>query len=204
MRKTLKKARGRTLALVLAVCMVISLVPMVSAAATVNFTDVPSSAWYYEPVKYVTENKYFEGTGNNQFSPSDPMTRGMFVTVLSRLDKVTVSDDVSPFSDVAAGAWYAGEVAWASENKLASGTGNGMFSPDKSVTRQEMAAFMSRYIAYYTAKNNVTFKTVSTVKTFTDADKISSYAADAVTLCCSYGLIDGYTDGTFRPNDGSV
>lgn len=201
MGNTRKKARSRTLALVLAVCMVVSMAPMVSAAEAMNFTDVSSSAWYYEPVKYVTANKYFEGTGNNQFSPSNPMTRGMFVTVLSRLDKVTVSDDVSPFSDVASGAWYAGEVAWASENKLASGTGNGMFSPDKSVTRQEMAAFMSRYISYYTTKNNVTFKTVADVKTFTDADKISSYAADAVSLCCSYGLIDGYTDGSFGPND---
>ncbi len=201
MQKMRKKGRSRILSGVLAICMVISLMPTVSAAAAADYTDVSSGDWYYDSVKYVSEHKYFEGTGGGAFSPNAPMTRAMFVTVLSRLENVTAGDEVSPFDDVASGSWYAGEVAWAVDKKLANGTGDGMFSPENSVTRQDMAAFMSRYISYYTANHEVTLKAAGAAKSFTDESSIAAYAKDAVALCTSYGLIDGYPDGSFAPSD---
>ena len=155
--------------------------------------------WYYNSVEYVVKHGYFAGTGDNTFSPAAPMTRAMFVTVLSRLDGVTVSDAVSPFEDVPAGAWYEGEAAWAVDNELVSGVGGSNFAPEQNVTRQQMAALMVRYIAYYTEKNKTEIEATEAAKAFTDADEIASYAKDAAALCCSYGLIGGYPDGSFDP-----
>ena len=196
--KEIKKAR-RFLAFALAVLLTISLMPTAFAAS--DFTDVPSTAWYNDSVEYVASHKYFEGTGNNEFSPSSAMTRAMFVTVLARLDGASVNNTASAFDDVTSGSWYAGAVAWAVENQIANGVGDNKFAPTQNVTRQDMASFMARYIAYYTEKNNVTFTDGEYSKTFTDEAKISSYAADAVELCVSYGLIDGYPDGSFGPQD---
>lgn len=173
--------------------------PTAFAAGADKFGDIPAKAWYHDDVNYVVDHGYFNGMSENAFSPDANMTRAMFVTVLARLDGASVGDNVSPFNDVAAGAWYAGEVKWASENGIVNGVGDNKFAPDHSVSRQEMAALMMRYIAYYTAKNKVTFKATGSSAAFTDADSVADYAKEAVTLCRSYGLINGNGDGTFGP-----
>ena len=196
----MKKNLRRLISLAMAVFMALSLMPAAFAASAGDFGDVPSGAWYYDSVEYVVSHKYFEGTGDNKFSPLASMTRAMFVTVLSRIAGVETDDNVSPFADVESGAWYSGEVAWAAENKLASGTGNNKFSPNQSVTRGDMAAFMAKFVSYYCEKNDLSPPAAGAAKTFTDGDKIPSYARDAVALCATYGIIDGYTDGSFKPS----
>ncbi len=191
--------KRKFLSLLMAFVMLMSLVPSAFAAQASDFNDVSKADWYYDSVDYVAKQGYFTGTGNNTFSPNTSMTRAMFVAVLARLDGVTVDDNVSPFADVPAGAWYAGEVAWAVEKGLASGVDSNSFAPEKAVTRQQMASFMARYIAYYEEKNDVTIKTDGAAGMFSDEGKIASYAKDAVALCTSYGLISGYPDGSFDP-----
>lgn len=195
----MKRRTGRFLSVLLTVCMLSSLMPTAFAAGADKFGDIPAKAWYHDDVNYVVDHGYFNGMSENAFSPDANMTRVMFVTVLARLDGASVGDNVSPFNDVAAGAWYAGEVKWASENGIVNGVGDNKFAPDHSVSRQEMAALMMRYIAYYTAKNKVTFKATGSSAAFTDADSVADYAKEAVTLCRSYGLINGNGDGTFAP-----
>ncbi|WP_458861825.1 S-layer homology domain-containing protein [Acidaminobacterium chupaoyuni] len=195
----MKRRTGRFLSVLLTVCMLSSLMPTAFAAGADKFGDIPAKAWYHDDVNYVVDHGYFNGMSENAFSPDANMTRAMFVTVLARLDGASVGDNVSPFNDVAAGAWYAGEVKWASENGIVNGVGDNKFAPDHSVSRQEMAALMMRYIAYYTAKNKVTFKATGSSAAFTDADSVADYAKEAVTLCRSYGLINGNGDGTFGP-----
>ncbi len=80
--------KKRVLALALTLVMVMSLGSTALAANINGFTDVDSSAWYANAVKYVTDNKYFQGKTTTQFAPNDTMTRGMFVTVLGRFAKV--------------------------------------------------------------------------------------------------------------------
>ena len=191
--------KRKFLSLLMAFVMLMSLVPSAFAAQASDFNDVSKADWYYDSVDYVAKQGYFTGTGNNTFSPNTSMTRAMFVAVLARLDGVTVDDNVSPFADVPAGAWYAGEVAWAVEKGLASGVDSNSFAPEKAVTRQQMASFMAHYIAYYEEKNDVTIKTDGAAGMFSDEGKIASYAKDAVALCTSYGLISGYPDGSFDP-----
>lgn len=80
--------KKRILALTLSLVMVMSLGSTALATSINGFSDVDSSAWYANAVKYVTDNKYFQGKTTTQFAPNDTMTRGMFVTVLGRFAKV--------------------------------------------------------------------------------------------------------------------
>ena len=109
----------KLLSLVLCLAMMFSLTVNVSAASVSDFKDVPSNSWYYNSVKFVAEKDYMNGTSATTFSPSDDMTRAMFVTVLSRMAKVTVDNNAeTSFADVKTGQWYTGAVAWANKNGL--------------------------------------------------------------------------------------
>ena len=205
MRKEAKQNRKRLLSFLLTGCMVASLTPTAFAASATDFTDVGATEWYYSPVDYVVKQGYFAGTSATTFSPAASMTRGMFVTVLARFDGAEVDNTkTTTFADVAAGEWYTGAVAWAVENGLVSGMSESSFAPNQSVTRQQMAAILAKYIAYYKEKNGTTLAENGSVKTFTDAAQIDAYAKDAVALCCGYGIISGYPDGSFGPTGTST
>lgn len=196
MRKTVQK---RIWAIVLTLCMMISLMPSALAASAKDFTDVVSAAWYYGAVDYVAEHGYFNGTDVGKFSPDKPMTRGMFVTVLARVDGAEGNDQANPFEDVPSGMWYSGAVAWAAERGIVLGVGDNRFAPERQVSRQEMAAFIARYLTYYMKEHGVTFQATGTAPAFKDADKIADYAVEAVELCRTYGLVYGDEKGCFVP-----
>ncbi len=83
----MKKRLG---AIILVAAMLLSVLVIPAGAASVeDFTDVKAGMWYYDYVKYVVENGYFNGTSVEKptFSPNETMTRAMFVTVLSRIEK---------------------------------------------------------------------------------------------------------------------
>lgn len=112
------------------------------------FQDV-SSHWAYPYIKFAVQKQLLNGTSDSIFSPNTPMTRGMFVTVLGRLSEVDTGKYTNTdFRDVASGKYYAPYVAWAAENKIASGTGAGSFSPDKELSREEAAAIFAAYKTY--------------------------------------------------------
>ena len=62
-----------------------------SVSAKTAFSDVSSGDWFYDATNFVVENGLFQGTGDGKFSPDAPMTRGMFVTVLGRLEGIDAS-----------------------------------------------------------------------------------------------------------------
>ena len=148
--------KKRLISLLLVFCMVLSLVPTTVFAAngqagtTVElanpFKDVKEGDWYYDAVQYARINGFFNGTSKNTFAPNGTMTRGMFVTVLGRMAGVDTAayEGQSVFSDVPARMYYAPYVAWAAKHGITSGTGDGKFSPDALINRQQMAAFFVR------------------------------------------------------------
>ncbi|MCD8017583.1 MAG: S-layer homology domain-containing protein, partial [Oscillospiraceae bacterium] len=151
--------KKRILSCVLILCLLCSLVPMAAmAAGAEDFTDVATDAWYYDYVDYVAENSYFLGVGDNLFDPDGTMTRAMFVVVLSRVAGAEVDNTASTFSDVPAGQWYTGAVAWAVEAGITTGTSSTTFSPDTAVTRQDMCVFMDRFVDWYEGENTTTTK----------------------------------------------
>ena len=169
-----------------------------TTAAWVNpFTDVSSSAWYYSYVKNACAKDLFTGTSKTAFSPNAGMTRAMFVTVLGRMASVDASKyTTSKFSDVSSGSWYGGYVAWATEKGIVSGMGSGKFSPNASITREQMATIL---LKYYTAIGEGPTGTSTTKLTYSDAGQISSWAVEGVKFCTTKGLLNGYSNGSFGP-----
>ncbi|MBR3870758.1 MAG: S-layer homology domain-containing protein, partial [Clostridia bacterium] len=102
-----------------------------------RFIDVAETDWFNKAVNYVADNNYFQGVSENEFDPDGKMTRAMLVTVIGRIAKADVSQAKSDFADVEDGNWYAGYVAWAAENGIVTGVGEGKFAPNDNVTREQ-------------------------------------------------------------------
>lgn len=163
--------------------------PAVTAPA-ISFTDI-SGHWAKGSIEYVVGKKLFSGVSSTLFGPDETMTRGMLVTVLGRaygLDTASYSGK-SVFTDVSSTAYYAPYVAWAYENKIVSGTGDGLFAPDKPVTRGEMAAIITNYMKF------IGKGTASTADlTYADAAGIAGWGLEGVKFVTANGLMTG-TDG---------
>ncbi len=217
--------KKRIVSLLLVFCMVITLVPAnvladevkglaettagqtqtagTTAAKPENpFADVKSGSWYEAAVLYARANGFFDGTSATTFEPDGPMTRAMFVTVLGRMAGVKAADyaGATDFTDVAEGTWYAPFVKWAARYGITTGTGNGKFSPDGRITREEMAVFFVRYFETFDAMPKA--DTTVTTKP-ADLDEVSSWAQDAVGELWALGLLNG--DGVnFAPKDNAT
>jgi hypothetical protein len=159
------------------------------------FTDVKSGDWFYDAVRYTTQNELFNGTSATTFAPNNDMTRAMLVTVLYRLEGKPAVTGANAFSDVKSGEWYTDAVIWATENGIVNGYGNNLFGTNDPITREQMATMLLRYAEYKkydTAKAN-------DLASFTDANSIASYALAAMKWANAEGLITGRTATTLAP-----
>ena len=108
------------------------------------FIDVAPNAWYKDAVQYAYDNGLMTGTSDTEFAPEATTTRAMIVSILARLENVTSAEDAG-FADVSAGDWYATAVNWAASAGVVSGTGDGNFSPNAAITREQLAAMLMNY-----------------------------------------------------------
>lgn len=196
--------KQRILSALLALCIVFSLVPTALAEKADDFTDVSRSDWYYQFVDYVTSKGYFNGVADKTFAPADNMTRAMFVTVLFRFDGAKGDRSQSAFTDVAPGEWYTDAINWAAANRIVDGVGNGKFAPNDPITRAQMCTMIERYLALYKKAWKVTLPETGSVSVMGDENAIPAYALAAVKQCQRHGLVNGFEDGTFRPNELST
>lgn len=188
--------KKRIFSLLLVLCLLAGLVPMHAAAAA--FSDVAPSDWFYDEVEYVRVNGLMYGTGNGRFSPKDDLTRAMFVTVLGQLAGVNTADyPGSSFSDVATGKWYSAYIQWAHQNHIAEGY-EGKFDPNDPVTREQMAAFIERYL---TAAGVTLPDAPDAVGAFRDAEAVSGWARGSLELMRRTAILRGDGNGNFRPRD---
>ena len=111
------------------------------------FRDVAPGAWYEEAVRYVYEAGLMQGTSASAFSPGRTTTRGQIVTILHRLEGSPRAGR-APFTDVAADSYCADAVAWAEQNAIVRGFGDGTFRPERPITRQQLAAILLRYMEH--------------------------------------------------------
>lgn len=196
--------KQRILSALLALCIVFSLVPTALAEKADDFTDVSRSDWYYQFVDYVTSKGYFNGVADKTFAPADNMTRAMFVTVLFRFHGAKGDSSQSAFTDVAPGEWYTDAINWAAANRIVDGVGNGKFAPNDPITRAQMCTMIERYLALYKKAWKVTLPETGSVSVMVDENAIPAYALAAVKQCQRHGLVNGFEDGTFRPNELST
>ena len=162
------------------------------------FTDVAEDAWYYDSVKYVYENGLMNGTGNGStFSPAVGLTRGMVVTVLYRMSGSPEAEyDDFAYSDVPDGEYYTLPVMWAKEAGVVTSTGTDdvgfdLFSPLRTITRQELATMFVRYAAYASIKTDKK----ADISAFKDVSDVATWATDAMAWCNETGLIKGTGNG---------
>ena len=154
------------------------------------FSDVSTSAYYYEAVKWAQEKGITGGIGNGLFGPNQPCTRAQIVTFLWRAASSPEPKSMSSFSDVSADSYYAKAVAWAVENGITTGTGDGKFSPDATCTRAQSVTFLFRAIG----------KLVDSKAEFSDV-LTDSYYANAVAWAVENGVTNGIGDGLFGPDN---
>ena len=99
------------------------------------------------------------------------------------------------FEDVAENAYYANAVGWASENGIIAGVTDTGFAPERDITREEMAAVMSRYADYKGINTN----SQGDLTIFTDASTVSSWAREHMRWAVGTGLISGKGDNMLDP-----
>ena len=157
---------------------------------TLDFADVPTDAYYYEAVKWAAKKGITGGIGNGLFGPNQPCTRAQIVTFLWRAAGSPEPKAMSSFADVSTDAYYAKAVAWAVENGITTGTGDGKFSPDATCTRAQSVTFLFRAIG----------KLVDSKAEFSDV-LADSYYANAVDWAVENGVTNGIGDGLFGPDN---
>ena len=162
----------------------------VKKVETSPFSDVSTNAYYYEAVKWAQEKGITGGIGNGLFGPNQPCTRAQIVTFLWRAAGSPEPKTMSSFADVSIDAYYAKAVAWAVENGITTGTGDGKFSPDATCTRAQSVTFLFRAIG----------KLVDSKAEFSDV-LTDSYYANAVAWAVENGVTNGIGDGLFGPDN---
>ena len=121
------------------------------------------------------------------------MTRGMLAAVLANLESADISGMESAFNDVHDDAWYSESVAWAAENGIVNGYGDGTFGPDDVLTREQFAAMLYNYANML----GLDVSARATLDAYTDAP--SAWAEDVVSWAVAEGLIAGVTDDQLQP-----
>ena len=151
------------------------------------FADVADSAYYVRAVEWMLKREVTQGTAETTFSPNLNCTRAQIVTFLWRAAGSPAPKGTVSFADVSAGSYYAKAVAWAIENGITGGTGDGLFSPDATCTRAQSAAFLYRAAGSPTVSGSAGFSDVA-------AD---AYYAQAVAWAKEHGITDGIGGGLF-------
>ena len=149
-----------------------------------KFRDVAASDWYFDAVQYVLEKGLMNGTSDWTFAPNDATTRGMIVTILARVEGVNTNGN----------PWYAAGQKWAMDNGISDGT-----NMPGVITREQLATILYRYAkqkGYDVSKS-------AALTGFSDADKVSGYAFDAMQWAVAEELLKG-SNGKLDPQGSAT
>ena len=158
-------------------------------------TEVPEEPVPLDPLPELVKGDHFAyivGRDDGMVHPEAQITRGEVATIFFRLLTEESRDyywnTVSPFPDVAEDAWYKTAVATLSRAEIVHGRSDGTFAPDAAITRAEFASIATRFFGgTYEGKD-----------LFSDIQ--GHWAQDAINLAADRGIVNGYVDGTFRPD----
>lgn len=169
-----------------------------------QFTDVPEGAWYHDYVYDLVYRGVVNGMTATTYEPEGKLTRAQFVKLLacSLADAETLKtyEGKHPFKD-SEGHWAEAYIAWAKDKGIVEGVSATEFDPEAPITREQMATIFGRYAL----KQGIELpKDAAPAESFPDADKISEYAREFVELMRIAGILNGYEDGTFRPQGNAT
>ncbi|WP_244213838.1 InlB B-repeat-containing protein [Paenibacillus barcinonensis] len=166
------------------------------------FTDI-AGHWGASPIQFVTEREIFLGTGKQQFSPNTGMTRAMLATVIGRMYERSYgpleTKGTRIFTDTQYDSWYGAYIDWAYQNGIIQGVGGGKFEPNRTVTRQELAAMFYRFADFLKLKDANTLSQAQL--TYSDASSIAAWAEQAAMYMQETGIMTGRAGATFAPKN---
>lgn len=163
-----------------------------------DFSDMAGYDWAIPAVEKLYDVKVISGISETQFAPSREVTREEFVSMLIRVLGIQRQDIETPeFDDVNKGDWFYDAVQIARQTGIVNGYNENSFGSGRAITREEMAATAFRAIRYYSNNLSVEKATYN----FADEKDIADFASTAVAVMSGYEIINGYTDGTFRPKE---
>ncbi len=171
----------------------------------ISFDDI-SKHWAKNQIVYLAARDVVKGVNNAGFAPNDKVTRAEFVQILANLSGADLSKyGDSKFKDVKKDVWFAKSAAWAAELGLVTGNSNNdgtvSFNPNESITRQDMAVILSRYMTKIEQKK---LSEVNKEVKFTDKNQIGGYAESAVAELQKAGVINGKTTDSFAPKENAT
>ena len=161
-----------------------------------GFPDVASSHWASGYIQFVKDNKIMQGDENGLFKPDDSITREEWVKTILTAFVIDTKDAKCDFSDVDEERWSYPYIAKAFEMMIINGVSDTEFAPAESISRQDAAVIFYRGAK---AAREDGFSEIE-MSSFTDADDIADYAIEPINLLYKLKVLNGYEDGSFRPN----
>lgn len=152
-----------------------------------DFKDVKTTAWYYEPVKFVAARGLMVGVAEDRFGPDTALTRAMMVQLLYAYEGSQPNDGRTKFRDVAPDAWYAKAVCWAAANGIVSGTSDTTFDPNTPITREQMVAILQRYARF----KGLEVESSGDLSRFPDHGQVSDWATESMNWAVDVKIIAG-------------
>ena len=162
---------------------------------TAKYTDLAYTGETHAAIDFVVESAYMIGVSDKEFAPTLEMSRAMLVTVLYRLSGAPAQSAKCRFADVKQGAWYYDAIVWATENKITNGISADAFAPDAKLTREQLVTFLYRYAKFMGSDA----KADGSLRGYTDASQIQSYAVEAFRWAIGNDVIKGTSSDTLSP-----
>ncbi len=161
----------------------------------ITFSDMQNYAWAEDAVGNLSKREIINGYADGTFKPEGTITRGEFITMISRAFLPEFSGEGKEFADVKADEWYYSYIMAALENKIVNGVSETEFLPNEKIRRCDMAVILNNLL-------NFKGKTLESGEvSFVDAESIAEYAKNAVNILNNNGIIKGDDKNNFRPND---
>ena len=157
---------------------------------TPTFADVPATHWAFSAIEFLASAGIVNGRTDGNFHPNDSITRGEFAKIICLAAGLTpVTGGSASFSDTS-GHWAAGYIEAAKTAGLISGYPDGTFRPNNLITRAEIAKLVVLGAGFATDTSGAGFSDIAT-----------NWAKDFILTAANNGVVNGYSDGTFRPNN---
>ena len=174
----------------------------VQVLKSASFVDVPSDAWYAESVYKASQNGFMEGVASGIFAPERTMTRAEFAQTVYNMAHEAGEQGANNawetyptrFSDVEPNAWYAKAVEWAARYGIVTGKSATTFDPNGTVTREEIATMLYRYIG------NGAKADASVLDRFEDKAEVCDWAVDAMAWAVEEGVVNGVSETSLAPH----
>lgn len=180
----------------------LTLATPVTVMAAASFSDIQGH-WGENYIHQTTDAGLIHGYPDGTFKPDQAITRAEFITILAQESGEAIDDEANTteFKDVPQNNWARSYILWGRKNNVVSGYEDNTFRPNQTISRQEMATLLYRYIVNY---RHQTVLSIQAEMTFQDENRIDGWAKDAVKAMQRSAIINGKGNDTFDPLSGAT